>query len=1209
MKPETKKFIKAAFGIFTVLSLILSTIIISEANTYDGYGTYEDGMAKEIITRDMTPIETHENLDFEDGFRYWGTYWNNSVASDFAEIVKENGNTSVKLKPNANDGTSGFKGISTAAFYLDNVNVNDKLTLIYDYKGDTDFSVQLLQITKQGEYHRLVGAGPTANGTIESDAPEGFSTTWGQIQNSVVADNTNGGKFAFYIVVAPVGNVNIESYIDNIRIVKRGTDDGYGTYGNGMAKEIITRDMTPIATYKNLDFEEGFRYWGTYWNNSVASDFAEIVRENGNNSVKLKPNANDGSGGWRGISTAAFYLDNVNVNDKLTLIYDYKGDTDFSVQLLQITKQGEYRRLVGAGPTANGIINGNAPKGFSTTWGQIQNSVVADNTDDGKFAFYIIVAPTGNVNIESYIDNIRIVKRGTNRDFYTLDGEPYDPYTSDTDGIDQSAPEVKWETSELKAPGDSFNLPNITQGGGKSPVIGELSKEVKPGNSITVMGENFSYANTKAYYVSNGGTKEAKSIVVADNQMELTIDSAEEYGTYGIYIKNDNGTSALRMVNAPKVWWTGLSDVNAGDEFCIYGENLSFGNSSQSNVYLIDGNKWYKMEVTFADPFKVTVKIPKGLVNNKTYTLKLHNGSGGEYTWTDVTEKITYKTPKINGWKGNVINVTEYGADAADSNDDTNAIKNAIAAASGGETIYFPEGTYTINSAIEVGVPVYFKGDGADKTKIVIGSKMKDEAMLDLLVGPSEFYGIAFEDVRKDQYKTSFIQYKGDRYISGSYNLYVHNCKFLQSTKPVARSWKPAIVARAATGIVIENNYFEVTSLIFASSVEKLFVRNNEVCGVSYCGPYYDQNCLLLWNTHMYDASNNKLYGKDLLTDNSGTMVNNDLTIGRAFALQQGGSNAYISHNSMERVGLPDDNAGEQIMLEDVKNIYLGSITAAAKNSVTLSGIATVSPTTKSIVTIVKGKGAGQYRYVKSVTSKTITVAEDWAITPDTSSEIMISNSFDNFAIYNNEMDAFKNHYEAYTATTGVQVYGNTHNIFIMNNKFSNMCAGVCVTSHYRYNDKPGETNGVYWAQIDNNVISNCSEGIRFKLSHMVTPKQKEITMYTAFGITMRNNVIKDSIDYKFSSRAGLGGIGIYVGTRMHTYVNQPYFVTWQGEWEYGTLIENNKISNSEKYNILLCRHQGYTVLRNNTVAGSISELYGIDEECDYPIDNPIIYR
>lgn len=150
---------------------------------------------------------------------------------------------------------------------------------------------------------------------------------------------------------------------------------------------------------------------------------------------------------------------------------------------------------------------------------------------------------------------------------------------------------------------------------------------------------------------------------VDDNTMIVTVDASLKYGIYGIYVKNANGTSNLAYVNRPLVWWVGMTAVNAGDEFSLYGENLTTGNGSSTNAYLVnDEGGWRKLEVSFADPYKVTVKIPTGLADGKKYTVRLHNGHGGQQGWADATETITYYAARVNAFSGKTLNVTAYGA-------------------------------------------------------------------------------------------------------------------------------------------------------------------------------------------------------------------------------------------------------------------------------------------------------------------------------------------------------------------------------------------------------------------------------------------------------------------------------------------------------------------------------------------------------------------
>lgn len=785
--------------------------------------------------------------------------------------------------------------------------------------------------------------------------------------------------------------------------------------------------------------------------------------------------------------------------------------------------------------------------------------------------------------------------------------KPSNSSTTSSSQIGKDDPKL-WSNAALTPPGDKYDVPNIQRSGANAPVIAQLSKQVSPGSSVTVSGSGFSAAGTKAYVFAQNGsaagkTYEASMKTVDDNTMIVTVDASLKYGIYGIYVKNANGTSNLAYVNRPLVWWVGMTAVNAGDEFSLYGENLTTGNGESTNAYLVnDEGGWRKLEVSFADPYKVTVKIPTGLADGKKYTVRLHNGHGGQQGWADATETITYYAARVNAFTGKTLNVTAYGADPANvANDDSPALQKAINAASDGDTVYFPAGTYLCKSSITVPVGIHLKGDGAKKSKIVMGSALKDTSIFKIEVGPTEISSLGFEDVSTTkQIKAGFIDYYGDMTVSESANLYIHDCRFVQGTRANMRSKYAVIQARAAASVVIENNYFEATTVMFTSSMQKLIVRNNEICGVFYCGKYYDQNTFLIWDTEMFDASNNKIYGKDLLTDNSGELSSNDFTVGRSFAIQGFNRNQYISHNTITRAGLPNDNAGEQILLEGIEDLYFGKITSATETTITAPYVKALKK--NYIVTIVKGKGAGQTRHIKTAKNKSITLSKPWVIVPDKTSTIMITAGFDNYAIHANTIDGFKNHNKAYTATCGVQVYGNTHNTFITNNTFKNMVNGVCLTSHFQCDGKVEMTNGVYWTTVDNNKIEDCSVGIKFKLSHMIAQNADEIAMYTSYGVTIRGNEFKNMMDFDFDSRRTLGGVGIELGTRMYTYTNVQPTVTWNGAWENASLIENNRFINCAKHNIILCRHQGNTVLRGNQASGPVTEIVDIEKPGYAPI-------
>ncbi len=770
--------------------------------------------------------------------------------------------------------------------------------------------------------------------------------------------------------------------------------------------------------------------------------------------------------------------------------------------------------------------------------------------------------------------------------------------------------DTKWHSEKLTAPGDVFNIPEIKTTDG-APVIGELSKQVNPGNTITVTGEGFTGAKAYVYSQSekdNGRANEAQVSFVDDSNAAVTVDSSIKYGAYGIYFENSKGKSEIEIINKPLIWWIGLTHLAAGDDINVYGENLTTDNAEGTDKtygYLVskDG-KYRELNVKYADPYKVTFTMPDGLIDGEEYEIKLHNGHGGDSCFATAPEKVKFSKNKVNNFTGKKINVKDYGADPADNGkDDTAAVQKAINAAGDKDIIYFPNGIYNLIGSIKVNKVLKFMGDGDD-------SVIKNDSRLDengdaggqrfVLSSVCEFEKLHFKDVREDKLLSGFIETKNSYDNSGSFSLYVHNCKFTQFTKE--RSLQNCITAAHTENVVVSDNKFEATSMIWSSDCKKVFITDNDYSGVFYTGPYYDQNTTLIWDTACLDGSKNKICGKYLEKNKNGYLSeNDDYSGGRAFAIQGFNYNQYISNNKIQNTGLPKDNAGEQVMLENIRNKYNDLAVSSTNDSVTLKKALNIKG--NSVIAITKGKGTGQWRLLKKIKGKELTVDREWNILPDETSRILVTSGFHNYAIYNNLFDCFTNHTEYETATCAVQIYGNTYNCFINKNIMRNMAYGVCVTSRYVCDEKgPDLQNVVYWTYIDNNAIKDVSIGIRFIMAIVRPGGSGEIPMYTSLGVAVRNNNFENMLDFGDKTlKPGLGGVGVLLGTPNKDFNHLADTNTWVGPWEYGALIENNTFKNSEKANILLYKHQAGAIILSNKAQGSITDIYTVDKNGAVP--------
>ena len=100
------------------------------------------------------------------------------------------------------------------------------------------------------------------------------------------------------------------------------------------------------------------------------------------------------------------------------------------------------------------------------------------------------------------------------------------------------------------------------------------------------------------------------------------------------------------------------------------------------------------------------------------------NASGSSKPiWTTIEiEDLATAVKESSGTDGNTISVKDYGAVGDGSNNDTAAIKSALAAGSGVNRVYFPAGTYIVHEPIIIPSNTYVKGSGALTTVIKMSS-------------------------------------------------------------------------------------------------------------------------------------------------------------------------------------------------------------------------------------------------------------------------------------------------------------------------------------------------------------------------------------------------------------------------------------------------------------------------------------------------------
>ena len=728
--------------------------------------------------------------------------------------------------------------------------------------------------------------------------------------------------------------------------------------------------------------------------------------------------------------------------------------------------------------------------------------------------------------------------------------------------------------------GDVYDLPEFEASAG-APVIGQITPQANPDDSVMIAGEGFKSNGFKAYVYAqsekdNGKAVEAKYTVIDDTKMQLVIDKSLDYGVYGVYLENSKGKGNVAFVNQPKIWFLGSTQRTAGEELDIYGENLTTDNKTDTSVFYVSAdNKYCEATILYSDPFKITVQVPDTLTADQMYDIYVHNGHGGKYGFAVSEEKFKYSDKSGVIYDGKVIDVTEFGADPKDnSNDDTEAIQQAFDSAEFGDIVYFPKGAYMCYSTVNIENGVRVCGDGKENTVIICANAVED-TMFDVNAGPCEFINIGFWHKRTTgSLRASFIKMAHVETMPCEFSLKVTNCKFVQSVEATSRSLKHPIILQDADRVVIENNTFDAVAIVSAYGCDNITVRNNEALIGMYVGLYYHQNTTIFTNTNKLDYSNNVTKGKDILDDPTGILKKDNWTSGRNMAVQGYGTNFYIYNNTFERTGLPDDNAGEQIMLENLSCRYDGSIASATADTITMPSGVGFQASKGDIITITSGKGQSQYRVVSKITKTGIVVDKPWGVVPDSSSKILITNCFRNVAISNNKMDAYENYLQNPGATTGVQVYGSTHNLFFTNNNVKNIPEGICIQPYYRTNEGNKAKTSICWNMFDGNTLENCGEGIRFVYS----PDSPTAPYETSCGIVFRRNKIKRIENYLVGGEwANRGGKGAHIGM----YDGSSAGYNWNNNGINGILLEHISFEECQDADIRLYRMQGNVIVRD----------------------------
>ena len=268
------------------------------------------------------------------------------------------------------------------------------------------------------------------------------------------------------------------------------------------------------------------------------------------------------------------------------------------------------------------------------------------------------------------------------------------------------------------------------------PVVFWAPDSVEPGNVVLLYGGGL--ADAREVLVSRLSDEVKPGIDCArESQVTQPVLQASEYsvkftlpttfkpGIFAAQVKAGDKTSAPIIINRPEVWFAqptelqpGLMENQAapGSRLQLVGKDFLLpGDRGPAKVWIHAGSaKPYVAAAEKVERFSLEFRLPAELPVGPCEVF-VSNGFGGPSGASNPLP-LVIKRPDV--WPDKVFDVKKFGASGDGVHDDTQAIRDALAAAdkNGGGVVQLPWGTYRLKDWICVPERTVLRGEGRDST-------------------------------------------------------------------------------------------------------------------------------------------------------------------------------------------------------------------------------------------------------------------------------------------------------------------------------------------------------------------------------------------------------------------------------------------------------------------------------------------------------------
>lgn len=475
-----------------------------------------------------------------------------------------------------------------------------------------------------------------------------------------------------------------------------------------------------------------------------------------------------------------------------------------------------------------------------------------------------------------------------------------------------------------------------------------------------------------------------KPLQATVQSLKFILPATLKMGAFECVVKSP-GWSQTIVLNTPHVWWMQGNHgtfSTPGGSLRAFGNSLSCGSPGEARLTSANG-KQFMLRSPPGDGYALSFALPSKLPAG-AYQVAVCNGLSSTWSYAG-----TWQIKRPKPWPGQVFNVMDfYGRNAKKEilrtlgnynppRDRTAAIEAALkrAARNGGGIVYFPPGKYIFAGELNVPPHTILKGAGMGVTVLWFDQ-----------------YGYAINGRRRtdDQYPVPPCLMKGGAYRVEDMSLYV------------PRHFKNGIRS---------GEHFQMKHVRIR--VDRYWIRrgkqNNEVLlSMGGCSRVTDCNIVAQGVAITYGgpdvlvARNTIMAGKSpiALANSNGAIIEDNKFIGvdpwAYINLNEQGRNIYYAHN--RHVSEFPDEADFSFTFDGRGAAYLGKMAAIHGTTVTLAKAPKYPRWAgeqnpfwrRSVVAILAGTGAGQYRFVTANHGRQWQINRPFDIAPNDTSTISI---------------------------------------------------------------------------------------------------------------------------------------------------------------------------------------------------------------------------